>query len=287
MDLRQPLRDLVTLTKPSITGMNVLMALGGVALAKTGAEPRLLAATAIGTGLAVASANALNMVLEREGDKHMARTAGRPLPTGRMTAKTATLFGVTLGLISLAVLATINLLTMGLGLFALLSYVLVYTPLKRKTPAALAIGAIPGAMPPLMGWTAATGSIELPGLVLFGILFVWQLPHFIAIALFRKDDYGRAGIKTVPVVRGDQVAKAQAIAWSSALLVISLMLVPLQIAGWLYGAVAAVLGVWYLVWSLRGLKRDAGVPWARKYFFASLVYLPALTLALAVDVALL
>jgi len=138
-----------------------------------------------------------------------------------------------------------------------------------------------------MGWTAYTGTIDLPGLVLFGILLVWQLPHFLAIAIYRKEDYQRAGVKAVPIIRGDRVAKAQALAWTTALVPISLLLVPLDVAGWFYGAVASILGVWFFIWSLRGLSKDAGVPWARKFFFASLVYLPVLVLGLVIDVALL
>ncbi len=281
------LRDLVALTKPSVTGMNILMTLGGLAMAGVGADWTLIALTVLGTSGAVASANALNMVWERDGDKLMARTAGRPLPTGRMSPAVAALFGVVIGICGVALLAMVNLTTAGLGLFALLSYVLVYTPMKRRAPLSLLVGAVPGAIPPLMGWTAVTGRLDLPGLVLFGILLVWQLPHFIAIALYRKADYARAGIKTVPVVRGDAVAKAQAIAWCTALVPLSLMLVPLEVAGWFYGTVALGLGVWFLAWSLKGLKRGAGAPWARKFFFASLIYLPVLVLALALDVALL
>ncbi len=291
------LRDFVTLAKPSITGMNVLMALGGLALARTGADVPLLAATAIGTGLAVASANALNMVLEREGDKLMARTASRPLPRGRLTVAEAVAFGLLTGVAAIAILLTTNALTAGLGLFALLSYVLVYTPLKRRTPLALLIGAVPGAVPPLMGWTAARGTLDLPGLTLFAILLIWQLPHFLAIAMFRGADYERAGIRTVPAVRGVKpdtrsntvvaIAKAQSIAWCLALVPISFALVPLHVAGWLYGGVALALGLGFLGMSLRGLRPDAGHAWARRFFFTSLVYLPALTLALAVDVALL
>jgi protoheme IX farnesyltransferase len=275
-------KDLVTLTKPRITAMNVLMAMGGYALAG-GTDSKVLWLAAGGTWLAVASANALNMVLERDGDKNMARTANRPLPAERMSVRAAVAFGVGLGALAMVMLGFVNGITAGLGLFALLSYVLVYTPLKRKTPLALLIGAVPGAVPPLMGWTAATGRIDTPGLVLFGILLIWQLPHFIAIALFRKDDYARAGIKTVPVVRGDRVAKAQAIAWTTALLPMSLALVPLDVAGWLYGSVAATLGLWFLAWSLRGLRAGADHAWARQFFLVSLVYLPVLTLALALD----
>jgi protoheme IX farnesyltransferase len=217
----------------------------------------------------------------------MARTANRPLPTGRMGTVEATAFGVALGVASMALLLSVNLTTALLGLGALLGYVLVYTPLKRVTPLALLVGAIPGAAPPLMGWTAVTGRIEAGAVVLFAVLLVWQLPHFLAIALFRKEDYARAGIRTVPVVRGDRVAKAQAIAWCTALVPLSLLLLPLQVAGWIYGTAALGLGLYYLAWSLRGLRKDADVRWARKFFFASLLYLPALTLALVVDSAIL
>ena len=283
----QRLRDFRALTKPRITAMNVLMALGGLALARGSAGWATVALLAVGTWLAVASANALNMVWEREGDKHMNRTMNRPLPQGRLGVGEATAFGVILGVASVAVLALINLPVTLLGLAALIGYVAIYTPLKRRTPLALLVGAVPGAAPPLMGWVAATGSVDLPGLVLFGVLLVWQLPHFLAISLFRKVDYDRAGIRTVPVVRGDAVAKAQAIAWCTALVPLSLLLVPLDVAGWIYGSVALALGLWFLVWSLRGLAKDAGVKWARRFFFASLVYLPVLTLGLVLDVALL
>ena len=286
-DPMQRLRDFRALTKPRITAMNVLMALGGLALARGDVGWGTVALLGVGTWLAVASANALNMVWEREGDKLMNRTMNRPLPQGRLGVGEATAFGVVLGLASVVVLAAINPTTMVLGLAALVGYVAIYTPLKRKTPLALLVGAVPGAAPPLMGWVAATGRIELPGLVLFAVLLVWQLPHFLAISLFRREDYTRAGIQIVPVVRSDAAARAQAIAWCTALVPLSLMLMPLQVAGWIYGGVALALGLWFLAWSLRGLKAEAGVKWARKFFFASLVYLPVLTLGLVLDVALL
>jgi len=280
--------DYIALSKPNILIMSVLMAALGILLAPDALGVTRSLMVLFGTGLNVSSANALNMVLERDVDGLMARTKGRPLPTGRMGLWPALSFGVLLGISGTVVLFLWgNPLTAGLGYTALVSYVALYTPAKRYTPQALLIGAIPGAMPPLMGWTAVTGSMDAPGLTLFLILLLWQLPHFIAIALYRKPDYARAGIRTVPVVRGDKVAKAQAIAWSTALVPLSLMLVPLEVASWLYGGVALALGLWFLMWSLRGLKAEAGVPWARKFFLASLVYLPALTLALALDVALL
>lgn len=280
--------DLRELTKPRITRMNVLMALGGYALAGGSFKPVTVGAAMAGTALAVMSANTLNQYLERNIDGNMARTANRPLVRGRMTPNAALWFGVVLGIASIAVLlALVNTVTAALGLFALLSYVLIYTPLKQVTPLSLVIGAVPGAIPPLMGWTAATGLIDGPGLALFGILLVWQLPHFLAISLYRRDDYARAGFKTVPVVRGDRVAKAQAVAWSIALVPISLSLLPLGVAGWVYGSVAFGLGVWFLAWALKGLRPDAGIQWARGFFLFSIAYLPALVVALAVDVTVL
>lgn len=278
-------RDLLTLCKPSITAMNVLAALGGYSLAG-GVSPGKALWAAFGTGVAVAAANVLNMWMEREGDRSMARTAARPLPSGRVSPRLALVFGLGLSILSIALLATINTVTASLGLLAIFAYVCLYTPMKRRSPLALVVGAVPGAAPPLMGWTAATGELGLGGLVLFGILWAWQMPHFIAIALYRGEDYARAGIQTVVAVRGDRVAKAQAVAWATLLLAVSLALVPLGHASWGYGVVAAALGLWYLGWSLRGFRADAGIPWARRFFFASLVYLPALCVALALDVAL-
>jgi protoheme IX farnesyltransferase len=280
--------DLWQLTKPSITRMNLLMTFGGLALAGAPLKSWLVFWALLGTGLAVASANSLNMYIERDLDRLMARTANRPLPTKRMEPKVALWFGIILGVLSLLVLQfMVNTVTTLIAGLAILLYVLVYTPMKRTSPLALIVGAIPGAAPPLMGWTAYTGTIDLPGLVLFAILLVWQLPHFIAIALYRQDDYERAGVKAVPIVRGDRVAKAQALAWTTALVPISLLLVPLQVAGAFYGAVALASGLWFLSWSIRGMSGEAGVPWARKFFFASLIYLPVLVLSLVVDVALL
>jgi protoheme IX farnesyltransferase len=281
------LRDLVALCKPGITRMNVLMVAGGLALTGTNPGWGVIVGVLVGSSLAIAAANVLNQYLERDGDKLMARTASRPLPNGRMVPDLALHFGRGLAFASIAVLAlTVNILTAGLALIAMLSYVLVYTPLKRVTPLAVVIGAVPGAIPPLMGWTAATGSIDLPGVALFGILLAWQIPHFLAISLFRFDDYKRAGIKTVPVVRGERVAKWQAIAWAVVLLAASLSLVPLGIAGPIYGVVVGALGLWYLGYSLVGLRASSGPKWARKYFFASLIYLPAFTLVLALDVVI-
>ena len=197
------------------------------------------------------------------------------------------MFSVVLGLASLALLAGLNLLTLSIGAIAWLVYVLVYTPMKRSAPISLTVGALAGAAPPLMGWTAVTNSVGLGGILLFAVLTVWQLPHFLAISLFRQQDYERAGIRTVPVVRGEAVAKAQAVAWCAILLPLSLALVYEGMAGLFYGAAALLLGLWFLSSSLQGFRREPKPGWAKRFFLVSLAYLPLLTFALCIDVALL
>lgn len=284
MTARQRIRDLVDLAKPSILLLSVMMAALGLWLAPDalGAVDSIL--MLLGTGLTVGSANALNMYWERNSDRLMKRTEDRPLPAGRMEPWVALVFGVVIGVIGTVMLwVWANPLTAGLAAFALVTYVLVYTPLKRRTPQALLVGAVPGAMPPLMGWTAATGTIELPGLVLFGILLLWQLPHFIAIAIYRLKDYSAAGIQAVPVVRGNDVARWQTLAYATGLVPVSLMLSPLGATGWVYGVGALAVSLWFLSKCLYGFRSMAPAKWARRVFLASLVYLPALGAVIIVD----
>lgn len=277
-------QDFIALSKPGIVRMCLITAAGGLALAPGPFDAWIWLSAIVGAALAVASANAFNMVWERKTDRLMMRTRTRPVAAGRIAPREALVFASVLGVVSLVVLALgTNWTTVALAAFAIGSYVLVYTPAKYKTPAALIIGAVPGAVPPLLGWVAVTGRIDLPGLVLFGILFAWQIPHFLAIALFQKEDYARAGIKIVPLVHGDRVAKLQAIAWAQGLLAVSMLLTPLGVTGTLYLVVAGVLGVGFLIWSLTGLRVETDRRWARGFFFASLVYLPALTIALVLD----
>jgi protoheme IX farnesyltransferase len=279
--------DYLALTKPGIVRMCLLMTAGGLWLAPRSVDWTVWLAALIGSGLAVASANAFNMVWERDGDRMMARTRMRPVAAGRLGAGSSSAFAGLLAVAAMIVLVLgTNLLTAGLAAFALISYVLVYTPLKRVTPLALVIGAIPGAVPPLLGWTAVTNSLDLPGAVLFAILLVWQMPHFLAISVFRKEDYAAAGIRCVPVVRGETVAKMQAIAWAALLIPVSMALTPLGVTGPVYLVAALVLGGVFLIQALRGLgtqDQGASVRWARQLFVLSLVYLPALTIALVVD----
>jgi protoheme IX farnesyltransferase len=282
--LQQSLRDLIALSKPGIVIMCLVEASGGLWLAPGTAPLAVWLWTFLGLSLVVASSNAWNMLWERESDKFMERTRNRPLPSGRMKPATAGLFALVTGVASVWLFATqVNALSAWLALASMFSYVLVYTPLKRVTSWSLPIGAIPGAMPPLIGWAAASGSIGAPGVVLFAILFLWQIPHFLAISLYRRDDYQAAGIVIVPVVMGEETTKVQALVSSLLLVPISLLLVPMQVAGFFYFVVASVAGGAFFVLSMRGFEPHPTNAWARRFFLASLIYLPALTLALILD----
>jgi protoheme IX farnesyltransferase len=284
--LTSSVADLVSLTKPRLSSLVLCTAAGGMWLAnRPDLGPGRILATLLATAGTVGAANALNCYIERDSDQFMARTRNRPLPAGRMEPLVALFFGLSLAAFSIPVLALCaNLLTALLGLVAFLSYVLLYTPLKRRSPQAMLVGAIPGAIPPLMGWTAATGRLDAIGLVLFGILFFWQLPHFIAIAMFRKPEYRAAGLTSIPLAKGDGVARFQMVAYTAALVPLSCLLYPLHVAGAFYLAVALVLGAVFLGWTVIGFVREQGKVWARKVFLFSLVYLAGLFAALMVNV---
>ncbi len=279
------LRDLVSLTKPRITFLVITTSAGGLWLAPGVPDFARSLVAVLAIAAVVMSANALNCWMERDSDRAMTRTMNRPLPAGRLDPKVALVFGLSLGALSVPVLALlVNPLTGLLGAIALVMYVWMYTPLKQKTWTALLVGAVPGAMPPLMGWTAATGRLELPGLALFAVLFVWQIPHFIAIAVFRQAEYERAGIRVLPSVVGVRAAKVHMILWCALLLPVSLSLGPLGVAGTLYLVSAALLGAGFLAACLAGL-RETGTDtrWARRAFGASLVYLTLLFGVLIAD----
>jgi len=277
------LRDLLALAKPRILLMALLTALAGLALAPgdPGAAPWI--PLTLGTALIVGAANTLNMYLERDLDCLMARTKKRPLPDGRMDPQAALIFGVAQALIAVPVLSfAVHPLTGMLGVVAFLSYVLLYTPLKQRTTVATLIGSVPGAMPPLMGWTAATGSLSLGALTVFGVMFLWQIPHFHAIALFRKKDYDRAGLKILPSERGTNTTRHAIVFYLALQVQLSLLLTPLGVAGHWYLLTAAVMGGGYFLYGLSGL-RSGGPRWARRLFFLSIIYLPVLFIALVLD----
>lgn len=269
--------DLVRLTKPRITLMVVLTAAGGMWLAPAAPSLVTIVVALVALALVVSSANAFNCYLERDVDKLMRRTAKRPLPAARLAPTPALVFAIALGLVSLpALFFLVNPLTAALGAISLAIYVLVYTPMKQKSPAALLVGAIPGAMPPLMGWTAATGTLDWAGIVLFAILFLWQLPHFIAISVFRESEYTQAGLKVLPAVRGRKVAYVHAVFWAALLVPVSLVLTPLGVAGPVYTVIASIVGLYFFVTTLRELRPSRGDRGAKRVFVASLVYLPIL-----------
>ena len=231
----------------------------------------------VATALVACGASALNQWWERESDAKMRRTEDRPLPSARLRPETVLIFGGICSVAGLAYLAiAVNLLTSLLGALTLATYVLVYTPLKRVTWLNTAVGAIPGALPPLMGWTAARNEVSTEGWALFAILFFWQIPHFLAIAWIYRDEYAKAGFIMLPGVDPDGSRTAsQAVSHTIALFLASLCPVVFRLAGPVYFAGALVLGLaflWYAVQFSRGLS----LPQARRLFFISIIYLPLL-----------
>ena len=278
-------RDLIALTKPRITTLVLATEAAGAYLAPGHARPNAQFMSVTGTALIVGAANALNMWWERDIDARMARTRNRPLPAGRMSPDVALAFGLALAIVSVPMLFMVNVATGLLGLAALLSYVAVYTPLKRHTHLALLVGAVPGAIPPLLGWAAVTGTVGLGGMLLFGVLFLWQIPHFAAISIFRAEDYARAGLQVVSVQHGERAARHTIALYTVLLVATSLLFTPFAIGGRHYAVTAAVLGAAYLAFAFRGLRVGAGFNvnrWAKRVFVFSIVYLPALLAALLI-----
>jgi protoheme IX farnesyltransferase len=269
------LSALFQLTKPGVTRMVIMTTWCGAAMAPGPiADYARLAWALFGTALVVASASALNMYLEADVDALMARTRQRPIPSGRVSAETALWFGIALALLGLPILALcVNSVTAFIGAFALFSYVLVYTPMKRISPAAVWIGAVPGAAPPLMGWTAMTSSVSFGAIAVFLLMLVWQIPHFHAIAIFRMGEYRRAGLRVLPVERGLDYTKFSIVALLILQLVVSALPAFAGLGGLPYIVVAAALGSIYVAWGLAGLRPSAGAPWARSLFAASIPYL--------------
>ncbi len=249
------------------------------ALASPGHVPSwpVLAWAMLGTVLVVGGANALNMYLERESDRRMKRTRTRPLPAGQLTPRIALVFGLALGFTGALLLAlAVNLITAGLALFAFVSYVWVYTPMKRVSPWALHAGAVPGAIPPVLGYTTVTGRLDAAAGALFLILFLWQIPHFLAISIFRQSEYEAAGIRVLPAVKGLNYTLYAVVGYSLLLVVGSLAPLAVGLAGPVYAVVALTSGNVFLIWALIGLRAASPLGWARSLFFASMPYLIAL-----------
>src|SRR3954454_8559572 len=278
------LRDFYELTKPRMNFLVVCTTAVGYAMAPHHGQWGTLVHAIIGTALTAASASVLNQLVERSYDALMPRTRNRPLPGGRITPGEALAFGVVLGVAGGAyLLFTVNLPTALLGAFTLASYVWVYTPLKRVTSLNTVIGAVPGAIPPMMGWAAATGALGPEAISLFAIMFLWQMPHFLAIAILYERDYAAGGFKMLPVIDpGLRLTSRMIVLYGAALIPVSLTPVGVAMAGSVYLAGAVLMGLAFFSYCVSCAVSKERVD-ARKLFFASIIYLPLLFAVMMID----
>jgi protoheme IX farnesyltransferase len=280
-------RDYMELSKSRIVMMVLITTMSGYLVGAKTVDPLVLLNVLIGTALLAAGTNALNQYIEREHDAKMARTSRRPLPSGRITPRAALLFSTGIAILGALYLGlAVNWLTAGLGAFTLTSYIFVYTPLKRISTICTIIGAVPGAIPPLMGWTAATNELSLGGWFVFGILFFWQLPHFMALSWMFREDYARGGYMMHSVFdeRGTGVAR-QAIYYSLALIAVSVGPSLIGITGPFYFVTASLSGLALLYTAFRFFF-DRSMRSARTLFMASNIYLLVVMLFLVLDARL-
>lgn len=278
LTLGEKLAAYYDLTKPRITFLVVLSALAGFAIASTSPINWLVFLhTALGVALLSSGISTLNQYWERESDALMNRTKTRPLPSGKLTGNGALAFGIAISVIAEVYLAwLVNPLTAAFGLIALTSYLFLYTPLKTRTHWCTFIGAFPGALPVVLGWTAARNEIGLEAAVLFGIMFFWQFPHFHAIATIYREDYSKASIRMLPVIEPDGKSTArQIVGYTVGLVLISILPTLLGFSGWIYFAGAIVLGAWFLHASLTTAKQMTREQ-ARHLLKVSVMYLPLL-----------
>jgi protoheme IX farnesyltransferase len=277
--------DYVELTKPRITTLVLTTTLVGFYLASRGPlDLLLLLHTLLGTGLVAAGASALNMALEYDNDAKMRRTENRPIPSGRLTPLQALSFG---GLISIAgvlyLFVFVNLLTAMLGAITSGLYLLAYTPLKTRTPLCTMVGAVPGAIPPMMGWTAVQNNVGFGACWLFAVLFLWQLPHFLSIAWLYKEDYARGGFPMLPVVDTTGARTSRHIILETlALVAVSILPALLGFFSKVYLAGALVLGVFFFMMGVRLVMHQNNL-WARRLLLASVIYLPLLLALMMLD----
>ena len=285
VSLRKRIEDFYELTKPRLSFLSVVTAVIGYLSANPSREFGVLISLLFGTSLAAGGAAVLNQWLEREADARMVRTRERAIPAGRVNPLHALIYGLSLSVVGCLILyAGANPLACALTAITIATYTLLYTPLKRFTTWNTLIGAIPGALPPLIGWAAATGKIDLLGWVLFAILFLWQMPHFFAIAWTYREDYAQGGFVMLSNAdnNGHKVA-LQSFVFCLALIVSTLLPVLLGEASWGYGVIALIAGIYLLRPAIDFLKPEKRDVAARKLFFASIFYLPALLFPLVLD----
>jgi protoheme IX farnesyltransferase len=276
--------DFVALTKPRLNLLVVATTLAGYYLGVQEFDLGRLAATTAGTALVAGGAAAFNEILERDTDALMRRTMGRPLPAGRMGVAPAAWFAAALATSGLALLgAGANYLAAAVAAVTLLTYALVYTPLKSRTPLATLVGGIPGGLPPMIGWAAATGTLSAPAWVLFAIVFFWQMPHFLAIAWLCRGDYAKAGLPLLPVIEPDGRSTAhQVLLYASMLVPVSLAPTLVGVAGRVYFAAVLALGLVFLALAMRFARRRTNEA-AKQLFIGSIAYLPLLWALMLVD----
>ena len=281
------LRDFYELTKPRMNFLVLCTTAVGFYMApkSPSSNPLLLLHTLLGTALTAASAAVINQLIERDFDALMPRTRNRPLPAGRLSPSEALAIGLALGVLGVAWLATlVNPLTAILGAITLISYIAIYTPLKRITSLNTVIGAIPGAIPPVMGWTAATHKLGPEAIALFAILFLWQMPHFLAIAILYRRDYAAGGFKMLPVIDAPDLKMTgrMIVLYGLALIPASIMPALIHMSGAVYFTTAVLLGLGFLSYcascAVTRQRTDA-----RKLFFASIIYLPLLLAFMMLD----
>ncbi len=281
--LKARLYDYALLTKFKLASLVVFSAAMGFMTAPGPVDLSKLLMLIIGGFLVTASSNGLNQVIERDLDKLMNRTENRPLPDQRLSVNEALLLCIVCGIAGVFMLTYyLNIASGALGLFALLSYTLIYTPLKRITSFSVFAGAIPGAIPPLLGWVAATGRFGIEAWVLFAIQFIWQFPHFWAIAWVLDDDYKRAGFIMLPTGQRDKGSALQTFIYSLSLLPIGFMPFLFGLSGWISVLVIASVTL-YFAYTAYQLFVDQAITSARKLMFASFIYLPVVQLVIVLD----
>lgn len=284
--LTSRLGDYVELTKPNIVALILVTVAAGFYLGANGPLAiDVLAHALVGSALVAAGSNALNQILERRIDAQMRRTQSRPLPSGRLRTSASAAFAWGLGGAGVLYLVVFtNIIVAALAAATLASYVFLYTPLKRHTSLSTLVGAVPGALPILGGWAAARHDLALEAWALFGIVFLWQLPHFLALAWLYREDYARAGLRMLSVTDGAETTFRQALLYAVALLPVSLVPSVLGTTGLVYFVGAAALAVWLIV-ATAAVALDHTPRKARRLFFVTIVYLPAILLLMVVDKA--
>lgn len=276
--------DYLALLKPRVMSLVVFTGFAGLIAAPGSLHPMLAAVAVLCIAVGAGAAGAINMWYDRDIDAIMQRTRWRPIPSGRVAPAEALGFGVVLSLFSVMLMGiAVNWLAAGLLAFANAFYVFVYTAwLKRRTPHNIVIGGAAGAFPPMIGWAAVTGTIEIESIVLFLIIFMWTPPHFWSLALYRAGDYAAAGVPMLPVVAGAAETRRQILIYSLILTPLALAPCALGFAGWLYGAVAGLLGLAFVALALQ-VKRETGSVAARRLFGFSILYLFAVFAALIAE----